>query len=142
MPDPIITTQTENPSPKPLRTWRSPKSFQQRIIAAGFIIATLLLAFLFAMAYRANSSFVRWNNLVAHTREVLGTLDKFSTDVKASQIAAVDYYTNGSEQQVKIFEAAKADAHKSLTELSPLISDNPTQVRNLDTLSPHLPIGR
>ena len=122
MPDPIITTTVENASQKSVRIWRSPKSFQQRIIAAGFIIATLLLAFLFAMAYRANSSFVRWNTLVVHTREVLGTLDKFSTDVKTSQIAAVDYYSNGSEQQVKIFEAAKADAHKTLAELPPLVS--------------------
>jgi signal transduction histidine kinase len=136
VPDPIITTEAKNVSQKPLRMWRSPKSFQQRIIAAGFIIATVLLAFLFAMAYRANSSFVRWNNLVVHTREVLGTLDKFSTDVKNSQVAAVDYYANGSEQQVKVFQAAEDDARKALVEIRPLISDNPTQVTNLDTLSP------
>lgn len=135
MPDPI-TTNTGNASEKPLHTWRSPKSFQQRLIAVGFILATLLLAFLFAMAYRANSSFVQWNNLVAHTREVLGTLDKFSTAVKTSQVAAVDYYSNGSEQQAKIFEAARADAHKAIIELRPLLSDNPTQIKNLDTLSP------
>ena len=135
-PDQIVKTNAENASQNSIRTWRSPKSFQQRIIAAGFIIATLLLAFLFVMAYRANSSFVGWNNLVAHTREVLGTLEKFSTDVKSGQVAAVDYYANGSEQQVKVFEAAQADAHKTLVELRPQISDNPTQLKNLDTLSP------
>jgi PAS domain S-box-containing protein len=134
--DQIVKPNAENASQKPFRRWRSPKSFQQRIIAAGFIIATLLLGFLFVMVYRTNSSFVRWNILVVHTREVLGTLDKFSTDVKNSQIAAVDYYANGSEQQVKVFEVAQSDAHKTLTELRPLLSDNPTQLRNLDTLSP------
>ena len=135
-PDQIVKTNAEGVSHKHLQGWRSPKSIQQRMIAMGFIIATLLLAFLFVMVYRTNSSFVRWNSLVVHTREVLGTLDKFSTDVKTSQIAAVDYYTNGSEQQVKVFEAAQADAHKTIAQLPPLISDNPTQVRNLDTLSP------
>lgn len=135
-PDQIVKTNLENASQKSFRTWRSPKSFQQRIIAAGFIVATLLLAFLLVMAYRANSSFVRWNILVAHTREILATLDKFSTDVKSSQIAAVDYYTNGSEQQVRVFEAAQTNARKTLVELRPLFSDNPTQLKNLDALSP------
>lgn len=134
--DEIIATKTENASRDSSRRWRAPKSFQQRLIALGFIIATVLLAFLFVMVYRTNSSFVRWNNLVAHTREILGTLDKFSTDVKASQIAAVDYYSNGSEQQVKIFQAAEARARTTIVELRPLLSDNPTQVKNLDTLSP------
>jgi PAS domain S-box-containing protein len=135
-PDQIVNTNAENAPQNSIRTWRSPKSFQQRMIAAGFIIATLLLAFLFVMSYRANSSFVLWNSLVVHTREVLDTLDKFSTDVKNGQIAAVDYYSNGSEQQVKVFEGAQADAHKTLVELRPLLFDNPTQIKNLDTLSP------
>ena len=135
-PDQIVKPNADNASQKSLRMWRSPKSFQQRIIAAGFILATLLLGFLFVMVYRTNSSFVRWNGLVAHTREVLGTLDKFSTAVKNGQSAAVDYYANGSEQQVKVFEVSRSDAHKTLVELRPLISDNPTQLRNLDTLSP------
>ncbi len=134
--DEIITNKMENANRTASPEWRSPKSFQQRIIAVGFIIATVLLAVLFVMVYRTNSSFVRWNNLVVRTRGVLGTLDKFSTDVKNSQVAAVDYYTNGSEQQVKIFQAAEADARKTLVELRPLLSDNPTQIRNLDTLSP------
>jgi signal transduction histidine kinase len=136
VPDPIVTTHTENAPQKSLRMWRSPKSFQQRIIAAGFIVATLLLAFLFVMAYRANSSFVRWNTLVVHTREVMGTLEKFSADVKSSQVAAVDYYSNGSEQQARVFETAQADARNTLIQLRPMISDNPAQVKNLDTLSP------
>jgi signal transduction histidine kinase len=134
--DPIVSTKTDSALRESSRRWRSPKSFQQRMIAAGFITATLLLAFLFVMAYRANSSFLRWNSLVVHTREVLGTLDKYATDVKTSQIAAVDYYANGSEQQAKLFEASETDARKTLVELRPLLSDNPRQIRNLDTLSP------
>lgn len=132
----ITPTNPEIAVDRPVRKWRAPKSFQQRIIAAGFVIATVLLAFLFLMVYRTNSAFVQWNKLVAHTREVLNTLDKFSTGVKNSQIAAVDYYTNGSEQQVKVFEGAQSDARKSLIQLRSLISDNPTQVKNLDTLTP------
>jgi PAS domain S-box-containing protein len=119
-----------------LAAWRSPKSLLQKMIALGFLLATVLLGFLFVMVYRTNSAFVRWNNLVVHTREVLGMLDKYSTAVKNSQIAAVDYYTNGSEQQTRVFEAAQADANKSLAQLRQLISDNPTQLHNLDELIP------
>src|SRR5579863_3818246 len=126
-----------NDSPRgTLAGWRPPKSFQQRMIATGFLLATVLLGIIFIMVYRTNSSFVRWNNLVVHTREVLGTLDKFSTAVKNGQVAAVDFYTSGSDQQVKVFGAARAEADKALAQMRPLISDNPTQVHNLDVLIP------
>lgn len=112
------------------------ESYHQRFIAMGFLFATLLLTLLFVMVFRTNSSFVKWNNLAIHTREVLAVLERFSAGVRNSQIAAVDYYTNGSEQQVQVFEAAKLEAQKSLGQLRSLVVHNPAQLHNLDTLSP------
>jgi PAS domain S-box-containing protein len=112
------------------------RSLQQRLIAGGFILAAAVLAVLFSIAYRSNTRFVEWNSLTIHTRDVLRALDDFASAMKSAQIAAVDYYTNGSETQVQVFTAAESQAHSALAHVRSLTPDNPTQQRNLDVLVP------
>lgn len=112
------------------------RSLHQRLIAGGFILAAAVLAVLFSIAYRSNTRFVEWNSLTVHTRDVLRALDDFTSAMKSAQIAAVDYYTSGSETQVQVFTAAESRAHSALVHVRSLTPDNPTQQRNLDALVP------
>jgi PAS domain S-box-containing protein len=112
------------------------RSLHQRLIAGGFILAAAVLAVLFSIAYRSNTRFVEWNSLTIHTRDVLRALDDFTSAMKSAQIAAVDYYTNGSETQIQVFTAAESQAHSALAHVRSLVPDNPTQQRNLDVLVP------
>ncbi|MFZ0821521.1 MAG: ATP-binding protein [Candidatus Acidiferrales bacterium] len=118
-----------------LLKWRLPKTSQQRFIAAGFLIAIMLGAFLFSVGYRSSIQFEKWNNLVIHARAVLKSLDDFSSAVKNAQLAAVSYYANGGEPQVQAFSTAESDAHAAISRARNLTVDNPIQQHNLDELS-------
>jgi signal transduction histidine kinase len=109
---------------------------QRRLIVAGFSIATAVLVALLCLAYWSNTRFVQWNALVMHTREVQGALENYTSAMKNAQLAAVNFYTDGNEQQVAAFAAAQAQAHKALDRVRELTPDNPTQQHNLDVLIP------
>ncbi|HXN65521.1 MAG TPA: PAS domain S-box protein [Candidatus Acidoferrales bacterium] len=112
------------------------RSLQQRVIAGGFILAAAVLAVLFSIAYRSNTRFVEWNGLTIHTRDVLRALDDYTAAIKSAQVAAVDYYTNGSETQVQVFTEAESKAHSAISHVRNLVQDSAIQERNLDALVP------
>jgi signal transduction histidine kinase len=126
----------EHVSKGALLKWRLPRSPQQRFIAIGFLAAFIIRVFLFYVAYHSSTQFENWNNLVIHTRAVMKDLDDFSSSVKSAQLAALSYYSNGGESQVKAFSSAEAEAHAALARVRINTADNPTQQHNLDVLLP------
>ncbi len=111
-------------------------SSQRKLIVAGFTIATAVLVALLCLAYWSNTRFVEFNGLVLHTREVQGALESYTTAMKNAQVASLDFYNNGGEQQVPAFAAAETQAHKALDQVRVLTADNPTQQHNLDVMMP------
>src|SRR5579862_5345056 len=111
-------------------------SLQRRLIVAGFSISTAVLAALLVLAYWSSTRFVQWNVLVQHTREVQATLEAYTNAVKSAQLAAVSFYTDGSEQQVAAFAASQVQAHKSLERFRELTPDNAAQQHNLEVMLP------
>ena len=135
-PGPANLPIADNPRNDERSVWRALQSGQQRLIAAGSVIAIGGLVFLFSAAYRSNTQFVQWNARVIHTRDVLRALEGFSSAVKSGQLAAVDYYTNGTPGGPKAFDASRSAAHQALVHVRSLTSDNPAQQHNLNMLIP------
>ena len=111
---------------------------QRRLIVTGFSVATIVLVALLCLAYWSNTRFVQWNGLVLHTREVQSALEDYAGKAmkKCAAHAAVNFYTDGNEQQVAAFAAARTQAHNALDHARALTPDNLTQQNNLDTLMP------
>ncbi|HET9402771.1 MAG TPA: ATP-binding protein [Candidatus Acidoferrales bacterium] len=131
LPDTSATPKASKASP-----WQALRSGQQRLIAIGSLLSIGGLVLLFSAAYRSNTRFLEWNNLVVHTRDVLRTLEDFSSAMKSGQLAAVEYYSNGGEVQVQALAAAQAAGRRALDRVRTLTVDNPKQQRKLEVLAP------
>src|SRR5256712_3534613 len=75
----------------------------------------------------------RW---VAHTREVLETLDGVLAEVATADAAYRDFLASGRDSSLVSLDAALDAAPVSLARLGTLTADNPAQQQRLDSLKP------
>ncbi len=108
--------------------------FSHRILAL-FVVLALLLVTVAVQVYRAVGGFVDAGNQVAHTmeveKEILATLASLR-DAEASQRAFV---ISGSAERLADHHGALPRISDHQARLAALVSNNPEQVRNVQTLA-------
>jgi PAS domain S-box-containing protein len=112
------------------------KASVENKILAGFVASVAALMVIGWLAYRTTNQFITTDRLVAHTHEVIATLESglaILTDAEAKQRA---FLLTGDEQFLKDFQTAQAQVGGWLEKLQKLTADNPEQQQRLSKLEP------
>jgi PAS domain S-box-containing protein len=112
------------------------KASVENKILAGFVASVAALMVIGWLAYRTTNQFITTDRLVAHTHEVIATLESglaILTDAEAKQRA---FLLTGDEQFLKDFQTAQAQVGGWLEKLRKLTADNPEQQQRLSKLEP------
>ncbi|HEV2436125.1 MAG TPA: PAS domain S-box protein [Verrucomicrobiae bacterium] len=103
-------------------------------ILAGFVASVAALMVIGWLAYRTTNQFITTDRLVAHTHEVIATLESgraILTDVEARQRA---FLLTGDEQFLKDSNDAQAQINAWMERVKTLTADNPGQQQRLTKL--------
>ena len=110
------------------------KASVENKILVGFIASVVALVVIGWLAYRTTNRFIMTDRLVAHTHEVIATLESglaILTDAEAKQRA---FLLTGDEQFLKDSQTARAQVGGWLEKLRKLTADNPEQQQRLSKL--------
>ncbi|PWJ56222.1 methyl-accepting chemotaxis protein [Quadrisphaera granulorum] len=107
-----------------------------RRLAAGFVLATVLLATLGALALNFTESLYANQRTVTHTYQVLGALTALDSGLKDAETGQRGYLITGDDAYLAPFTAAKKTVAKELDSVASLTSDNPKQQERIATLRP------
>lgn len=105
-----------------------------RKIAAGFLLALVALLVIGAVAYRnfqESNSDSRW---VAHTIEVLFTLESIGSELKDSEASARGFYVSGDPDFAEDFKKVGDELNEVLSKLISLTRDNAFQQERIAQL--------
>src|SRR5580704_4532497 len=97
------------------------------IIAAGFLLATGLLAVVIGMAYRETKQQIRSSEAVLHSRDVISAISDYGNVLKSASTSAMNFYTSGTESEVHNFEVAAQSTQAAVAHLREMTSDDPAQ---------------
>jgi len=107
------------------------KASVENKILAGFVASVAALVVMGWLAYRTTDRFITTDQLVAHTREVIATLESglaILTDAEAQQRA---FLLTGDAQFLKASRNAQAQIHGWIDKVRRLTADNPVQQQRL-----------
>jgi PAS domain S-box-containing protein len=110
------------------------KASVENKILAGFVASVAALIVIGWLAYRTTNQFIMTDRLVAHTHEVIATLESgraILTDVEARQRA---FLLTGDEQFLKDSQDAQAQINAWIGSVRTLTADNPEQEQRLAKL--------
>lgn len=110
------------------------KASVENKILVGFVASVVALVVIGWLAYRTTVRFITTDRLVAHTHEVIATLESglaTITDAEARQRA---FLLTGDEQFLKDSQTAQAQVSAWLERLRKLTADNPEQQQRLNKL--------
>ena len=105
-------------------------------ILAGFLMSVLVLIVIGGMSYRTTTNLVGADNWIAHTHEVIGTLEgglAVLTDVETKQRG---YLLTGNADFLKDCQAAQSRVNSWIEKIRSLTRDNPEQQQHLGKLEP------
>src|SRR5579862_7136535 len=108
-------------------------SIQQKTVVVLVFIAVCVLT-VFAIAYRSATVFVDNSRLVAHTYEVIATLDSTQSDLSDCVADAREYYFTGDKSYRAAYNTFIAEVQSDIAQLARLTADNPIQQTNVYTL--------
>ena len=108
-------------------------SIQQKTAAVLAFIGVCVLI-VFAIAYRSATVFVENTRLVAHTYEVIATLDSTQSDLSDCVADAREYYFRGDKSYRVAYNTFIAEVQSDIAQLARLTADNPIQQTNVYTL--------
>lgn len=114
-----------------------PKLFTVKLYtAAGFSFAFALILSMAVAGYSLHSvrQFQESEVWVGHTQQVLQALEETLSTVKDLVGTSRSYALTGKPQYLDMYAAARDSLPPMLSKIQPLLSDNPEQLRRLDTI--------
>jgi PAS domain S-box-containing protein len=103
-------------------------------IGAGFGLALVILVVISVVSYHSTTRLVDTARWVAHSREVLETLQTVLARLAEAETGARGFIITGEERYLDPYHAALAPIDRELAELRRLTAENPTQQQRLDDL--------
>ena len=107
-----------------------------RLILAGFVIATAILVFVGWQSYRNTARFAEADAWQNHTYEVLNLLDNAVGRLSDAETGQRGYLLTGEESYLEPYRAAIKNMDQTIGNLKRLTSDNPNQQKRIQTLEP------
>ncbi len=105
-------------------------------IGTGFTLALAILVIIGAVAYRSIAKLTETAGWVAHTQQVIATLEGVLSTMKDAETGQRGYVITGDERYLEPFRTAQSTIGGELKSLRELTKDNSAQQRRLDILEP------
>lgn len=105
-------------------------------IAAGYVLALLMLLIIGIISYRNTGELVNTNQLEKHTYQVLEKTELLISLLKDAESGQRGYIITGNENYLEPYNLALANIDKVFSDLEKLVIDNPTQQNRLNLLRP------
>lgn len=103
-------------------------------IGVSLVIVTVVVGVFVTLAVRSTRDFMAAASLTSHTQEVLGLLDGLLSEMKDAEAGYNAYLISTEESYLEPISRVRANEAGKLAALNELVSDNPEQVRRLETL--------
>lgn len=103
-------------------------------ILLGFLVSVLTLISIGFLAYRTTTSLAAADQWVAHTHEVIGTLEAGTSLLTDTETKQRGYLLTGSDPFLKDCQAAQSRIGTWLKKIRGLLADNPEQLKRLGEL--------
>ena len=87
------------------------------------------------MAYRETRQQIRSSEAVLHSRDVISAIADYGNSLKNTSNAATDFYTNGNESDVHMFDVASQATVGIVNRLREMTADDPAQQHLVADLS-------
>jgi methyl-accepting chemotaxis protein len=113
------------------RTW----TFGMKV-AAGFVVSTLIMITVAMVGFLNADRLIENDRLVAHTHEVIGTLEDLLARIVDAETGQRGYVITGNDTYLEPYRAALGEIRKTFDTVRRLTADNPNQQRRLDLMSP------
>jgi PAS domain S-box-containing protein len=107
-----------------------------RLVLAGFVVATGILVFVGWLSYRNTARFAEASEWRKHTYEVLGNLDETLARLVDAETGQRGYLLTGDEGYLEPYRAAIKNIDQTIGNLKSLTSDNPNQQKRIQILEP------
>ncbi len=107
-----------------------------RLVLAGFCIATAILVFVGWQSYRNTERFTEASEWRKHTYEVLRNLDDALAQLVDTETGQRGYLLTGDEAYLEPYRAGIKYVDQTIGDLKNLTSDNPNQQRRIQNLEP------
>lgn len=108
----------------------------QKRLAVGFTVAMLVLSALTFSSYHNVYLLISNWRLVAHTQEVLRSLNRLQAEVVEAESSTRAYAITGDENYLERYEAADISVSATAKRVRQLTADNSVQQWRLDALEP------
>lgn len=136
-PDPFLSIKKlqmtrKNPVKRNSRTSDS-WTLQKKIIAA-FGSGLFILLLVAAVSWGTTTKLIESANLVNHTYKVISTLNELLSSLLNVETGARGFYITQKQEYFHPFQLGVDGAESRMNELRQLISDNPEQIKRLDSL--------
>ena len=109
---------------------------RERVLMAGLIVAAFLIIAGGVAAYENSTHLQEDRERVAHTHEVIASLENVLLLTTNAQTAERGYVLTGNTSYLQPYQSASQAIPAILDKLGRLIADNPSQVQRLQTLLP------
>ena len=106
----------------------------RRRLAAAFVVAMLVIATVVVIAYRSTRGFIAADRLVAHTHEVIGTLEETLRYVMSAETNQRGFIVTGLPDYAERARAARPLIEQRIDHLQSLVSDNSRQTARVHDL--------
>lgn len=103
-------------------------------ILASFGLAFLAVVLIGALTYGNNRALLRHNAMVIHTYDVLETISSLLDAAQGIETGARGFMLTGRDEYLAPYDAGILAIDAKLAELRREVSDNPTQIANLNRL--------
>jgi signal transduction histidine kinase len=103
-------------------------------LLVAFVVAVLVVAVGSLFSYRNTETLIQRSRWVAHTAEVLASLERLMSTVKDSETGQRGYLLTGDEKYLLPYNRGQSNFPTSLRECRRLVVDNPAQQRSLDEI--------
>src|SRR2546425_7301668 len=107
-----------------------------RLVLAGFCIATAILVFVGWQSYRNTERFTEASEWRKHTYEVLRNLDDALARLVDAETGQRVYLLTGDGAYLEPYRAAIKNIDQTIRDLKSLTSDNPNQQKRIQILEP------
>src|SRR5687767_7128113 len=114
-------------------------SLSQKILT-GFIACTVILVVVAVISFRNSEKFIDTNQLINHTHEVLDVFNLVLTATVDAQTGVRGFVITGNEAFLDPYNKSTQTIGEHLDKVKKLISDNPSQQKNLEALQDQLNI--
>jgi len=125
--------------------YNSPKSDNQKSlqnkrqrffqhIAAGFMLASAILAGVGAFSYRSMTELIKTSNQVTHSQEVINHLEDVLSQMKDAETGQRGYLLTGKESYLEPYHTALNNVNSEVSTLETLTADNTNHQNRLKTL--------